>query len=63
MYKIAASAAQLTNRFFFILCCSSQLWEQKQKLDLAYLMNWHNSILVYKLKTIKNMQGWKSLKS
>jgi len=30
MDKIAASAAQLTNRI--LLCCSSQLCEHKQKL-------------------------------
>jgi len=48
MYKIA-SAAQLTNR----ICCSSQLCEHKQNLDLAYSMNWHNSILDYKLRTLR----------
>jgi len=31
--------------------CSSQLCENKQKLHIACLTSWHNSIFGYKLRT------------
>jgi len=31
--------------------CSSQLREYKQKLRIAYLTSWNNSIFGYKLRT------------
>jgi len=52
--KTAASAAQLAKWFAsrFSTCnCSSQLRENKQKLHIAYLTRWNNSIFGDKLRT------------
>jgi len=45
--KTAASASQL----FSTYNCSSQLRKNKQKLYIAYLTSWNNSIFGYKLRT------------
>jgi len=35
----------------FIYSCRSQLHKHKQKLHVAYLSSWHNSIFGYELRT------------
>jgi len=35
----------------FMYSCSFQLYKNKQKLHVAYLTSWHNSIFGYKLRT------------
>jgi len=42
--------------------CSSQLHKHKRKLHIAYLTNWHNSIIRYKLRTDKERLRLKILK-
>jgi len=51
--KTAESATQLAKfaSCLFMYNCSSQLREHKQKLHIAYLTSWHNSIFGYKLRT------------
>jgi len=53
--KAAASAAQLAKyvllHAYSCTTASSQLCQYKQKLHTAYLRSWHNSVLVYKLRT------------
>jgi len=55
--KTAANTAQLEMCILlYAYSCttaSSQLRENKQKLKIAYLTSWHNSIFGYKLKTIE----------
>jgi len=50
--KAAASAAQLAKcNLLHASACSSQLHKNKQKLHIAYLTSWNNSINGYKLRT------------
>jgi len=55
--KTAASAAPLTKCILLHASArttaSSQLCENKQKLHIAYLSSWNNSIFGYKLRTIE----------
>jgi len=55
--KTAASATQLAMcillHAYSRTTTSSQLHENKQKLHVAYLTSWHNSIFGYKLRTIE----------
>jgi len=55
MNKTEASVAQLAKCILFHASArttaSSQLREKKQKLHIAYLTSWHNSIFGSKLRT------------
>jgi len=55
--KTAASAAQIVKAHFtsrlFTYNCSSQLRENKQKLYIAYLTSWNNSM---RLKIFKKLR-------
>jgi len=51
---IAASTAQFAKCILLhVQLRSFQLRENKQKLHIAYLTTWHNSIFGYKLRTIE----------
>jgi len=57
--KTAASATQfvkyvLLHAYSPITCSSQMMREQKQKLYIADLTSWHNSIFGYNLRQIKN---------
>jgi len=52
--KTASSAAQFAKDILlhtYSRTASSQLCKNKQKLHIAYLKSWHNSIFGYKLRT------------
>jgi len=55
--KTAAGAVQFTKcvliHAYSRTNANFQLCKNKQKLQIAYLTSWHNSIFGYKLRTIK----------
>jgi len=57
MNQIAENAAQLVKcillHAYSHTSASSQLSENQQKLHIAYLTSWNNSIFRYKLRTIE----------
>jgi len=58
--KTAASAAQLANcnllYAYSRITASSQLREKKQKLHIAYLTSWHNSIFVINKNRLRTIE-------